>query len=299
MNPIREIIEYWVTKGYFLILRCCPAPVIYSACRLVAASYYRVGAARRRITRANLKIAFPEKSEKERTQIAHATYRHFGRIIAESAMILAGKINREKLLAMVDGEQMQKLLDLEASTEKGLLVITGHLGNFELLAQYTGMLLKRQGHAVARRGNNRLIDDRIVTPMRESFGNKVIYKSRALPRISRALKTGEHAGLLIDIKTNAKEGTPIRFFGKETYGIKSSAYLQIKLNPLVVPTTLVRGESGRYKLVVSDPIEWNDNGQPIEDQIATLTQIHQNALETLIRAYPEQWFWMHNRWKIR
>ena len=299
MNPVREKIEYILTRGYFLFLRCCPAPIIYGTCNVFASLFYRLGIKRRRITLQNLQLALPEKPQEEREQIARAAYRHFGRMIAESAMVLAGKIKREKLLAMVDGEQMQKLLDLEAGTEKGILFITGHLGNFELLAHYTGMLFKRQGHVVARRGSNRLIDDRIVTPMRESFGNRVVYKNRALPRIARALKTGDHAGLLIDIKTNAREGVQVQFFGKETFGIKSSAYLQIKLNPLVVPMTMVRAESGRYRLVVSDPVVWSDNGQPIEDQIAELTQNHQNALEELIRRYPEQWLWMHNRWKIR
>lgn len=298
MNPFREKTEYRLTKGFFLILRLCPEPVIYGACNMVASLTYRLGTQRRNLTLRNLELAFPEKTEKERLRIARAAYKHFGRLIAESAMILADKINREKLLEMVDGEQMQKLLDLEAGTDKGILFITGHLGNFELLAHYTGMLFKRQGHVVARQGNNRLIDEKIVTPMRESFGNKVVHKKRALPRIARALKSGGHAGLLIDIKTNAREGVPVRFFEKETLGIKSSAYLQLKLDPLVVPMTMVRAESGQYRLIVSDPVAWQDNGQPVEEQITELTQIHQTELEKLIRQYPEQWFWMHNRWKL-
>ena len=299
MNPLREKFEYGLTRGYFLILRMCPAPIIYGACNLFARLFYRLGTSRRHITLANLELAFPDKPAAERVQIARAAYAHFGRMIAESAMILAGKINRDKLLDMVDVEQMQKLLDLEASTDKGILFITGHLGNFELLAHYTGMRFNRQGHVVARQGNNRLIDEKIVTPMRESFGNKVVYKHRALPRIARALKSGGHAGLLIDIKTNLKEGVPIRFFDRETTGIKSSAYLQIKLNPLVVPMTLVHTGAGRYRLVVRDPVPWTDNGRPVEEQIRELTQIHQTELEHLIRAYPEQWFWMHNRWRLK
>jgi KDO2-lipid IV(A) lauroyltransferase len=299
MNPIREKFEYHLAKGFFLILRGCPAPLIYGACHLMAAMYYWIGRSRRRITLANLQIAFPEKPQKERIQIARAAYAHFGRVIAESAMILAGKINRDKLTEMVDDEQLKKLLDLEASTDKGILFITGHLGNFELLAHYTGMYFKRQAHVVARRGDNRLIDDRIVTPLRESFGNKVVHKSRALPRIARALKSGGHAGLLIDIKTNIKQGTPVQFFGEKTLGIKSSAYLQVKLNPLVIPIAMIRTDAKHYKLIVIDPVPWSDDGRPIEEQINDLTQIHQTELEKLIRATPEQWLWMHNRWRIK
>lgn len=298
MNPLREKIEYRLTKGFFLILRRCPDPVIYGICNLVASLTYRLGSKRRCITMKNLKLAFPEKTLEERKLIAKAAYMHFGRMIAESAMILAGKITRDRLLEMVDGEQMQKLLDLEASTDKGILFITGHLGNFELLAHYTGMLFNRQGNVVARQGNNKLIDQNIITPMRESFGNKVVYKRRALPRIAQALKNGGHAGLLIDIKSNARQGIPVQFFGKKTLALKSSAYLQIKLNPLVVPMTLVRTESDRYRLIVCDPIQWHNDECSTEEQIAELTQIHQTALEQLIRQYPGQWFWMHNRWKF-
>jgi len=298
MNPIREQTEYILTKGFFVILRCCPAPVIYSLCQLVARSFYLLGIGRRRITLNNLTLAFPDKPKKERIQIARAAYNHFGKMIAESAMVLAGKINRDKLISMVDGTAMQKLIDLEENTETGILAITGHLGNFELLSHYTGTQSARQSHVVARQGTNRLIDDRIVTPMRESFGNRVIYKKRALPQVARALKKGEHIGLLIDIKSGPEQGVPVTFFGTETYAIKSSAYLQIKLGIPVVPIAMVRTAPSRYKLVAGDPIRWSDNGKPREEQIAELTQLHQTALEKLIRLYPEQWLWMHNRWRI-
>lgn len=297
MNPLREKTEYFLTKGFFMILRNCPAPVIYGACRIIAFLFYLAGTGRRRITMKNLNLAFPELPKKEHRRIARAAYNHFGQMIAESAMILAGKIDREKLIGMVDGEVMGKLLKLEQETDKGIIAITGHLGNFEFLSHYTGTQSVRPGNVVARRGNNRLIDDRIVTPLRESFGNKVIYKSRALPHVVRALKRGEHVGLLIDIKSNAKEGIPVTFFGKETIAIKSSAYLQIKLESLVIPIAMVRVAPKQYKLIADDPIPRADNGQPVDEQIAELTQLHQTALEKLIRQYPEQWLWMHNRWR--
>ncbi len=299
MNPVREKIEYFLTRGFFAFLKCCPAPVIYGTCRIVAALFYLLGGGRRRITKMNLQLAFPEKTKKERTQIAQAAYDHFGQMIAESAMVLAGKIDREKLISMVDGRDIANLLELERRSDKGFLAITGHLGNFELMSHYTGTQSIRQGNVVARRGTNRLIDDRIVTPMRQSFGNRVIYKSRALPQVAKALKRGENVGLLIDIKSNEREGVPIKFFGKETIAIKSSAFLQIKLDILVVPIAMVRTAPRQYKLVASNPIEWTDNGKSTAEQIAELTQIHQSALEKLIREYPEQWLWMHNRWRIK
>ncbi len=298
MNPIREKTEYVLTKGFFALLRCCPAPIIYSLCRLVARGFYWIGIGRRHITLNNLELAFPEKDRQERVQIARAAYDHFGQLIAESAMVLSGKTDRDRLVDMVDGYEMQKILELEKGTEKGILAITGHLGNFELLSHYTGTQSVRQSHVVARQGNNRMIDEKIVTPMRESFGNRVIYKKRALPQVARALKKGEHIGLLIDIKSGPAQGVPVTFFGKETYAIKSSAYLQIKLDILVVSIAMVRISPKRYKLIAGDPIPWKDNGKAMKEQIAELTQLHQTALEKLIRQYPGQWLWMHNRWRM-
>ena len=298
MNPLREKAEYFLTKGFFCILRLCPSAAIYGLCRGLASLFYMLGFRRRQMTLQNMHLALPTLSAKERQRMARDSYDHFGQFMAESILILAGKIDLKKLESMVDGEAISKLLELEKSTEKGILFITGHLGNFELLAHYTGTRLTHTGHVVARKGTNQLVDDRIVTPMRESFGNRVIYKRRALPHVARALKKGEHVGLLIDIKSNAKKGVPVSFFGNKTYAIKSSAYLQIKLKPVVIPIAMVRIEPKQYKLIVGDPIQWTDNGQPLEEQISELTQLHQAALENLIRQYPKQWLWMHNRFKL-
>ncbi|MDD3276845.1 MAG: hypothetical protein PHP93_07345, partial [Kiritimatiellales bacterium] len=214
MNPAREKIEYFLTKGLLTVLHYCPAPVIYGICRAFAFAFYLLVVPRRRITMKNLRLAYPELSTKEHCRIARQAYDHFGQMLAESAMVLSGKITREGLKDFVDGSDLPKLQALENSTEKGILFITGHLGNFELLAHYTGCQMRKNGTVIFRQGTNRLIDDRIVTPLRQSFGNKVIYKSRALPQIVRTLKNGNHVGMLIDIKTNAREGVPAVFFGK-------------------------------------------------------------------------------------
>lgn len=279
------------------VLRYCPAQLIYGVCRSIAAVFQLLAVSRRRITMKNLRLAYPELSAKQHRKIARQAYDHFGQLIAESTMVLSGKITREGLNDLVDGSELPKLQALEESTDKGIMVITGHLGNFELLAHYTGCQMKKPGTVIFRKGTNRLIDDRIVTPLRQSFGNKVIYKHRALPQIARTLKKGNHVGLLIDIKTNPREGAPAVFFGQQTLAIKSTAYLQIKLGVPVVALSMVRIAPKKYKLVVLGPIDWKDDGRPIDEQVVDLTQRHHAAIETLIRQHPEQWLWMHDRWK--
>lgn len=297
MNPAREKTEYVLVKGLLSVLCYCPTRLIYGVCRSIAAIFECLATSRRRITMKNLRLAYPDLSAKQHRKIARKAYDHFGQLIAESVMVLSGKINREGLSDLIDESELPKLQALENSTEKGVLVITGHLGNFELLAHYIGCQMKKSGTVIFRKGNNRLIDDRIVTPLRQSFGNKIIYKQRALPQVARTLKKGNHVGMLIDIKTNRREGIPALFFGNQTLAIKSSAYLQIKLGVPVVALSMVRIAPKKYKLVVLDPIQWEDDGRPVDEQIVDLTQRHYAAIETLIRQHPEQWLWMHDRWK--
>jgi KDO2-lipid IV(A) lauroyltransferase len=297
MNPVREHVEYFLTKGLLALLRYCPTAVIYGICRSFSALVYVAVTKRRRITMKNLRLAYPGLSLKEHRRIARHAYDHFGQLLAESAMVLSKKIQRDDLTKLVDGSELPKLQALEAGSEKGILFITGHLGNFELLAHYTGCQIKKGGIIIFRQGTNRLIDERIMTPLRESFGNRAVYKNRALPQIVRTLRRGQHVGMLIDIKTNRREGVPAVFFGHETLALYSSAYLQVKLNVPVVALSMVRIAPRKYKLVVLGPILWEDDGRPVYEQVADLTQKHHAAIETLIRQYPEQWLWMHDRWK--
>ncbi|MGE4490498.1 MAG: lysophospholipid acyltransferase family protein [Kiritimatiellales bacterium] len=297
MNPVREKTEYFLTKGLLTVLRHCPDAVIYIICRTVAAAVYLLAVSRRRITMTNLRLAFPDLSGAERRRIARKAYDHFGQLLAESAMVLSQKIRREDLGKMVDSSDLPKLLELEKNSPTGILFITGHLGNFELLAHYTGCQLRKGGAVIFRRGSNRLIDERIVMPLRQSFGNQAIYKERALPLIVRTLRKGNHVGMLIDIKTNSQQGVPITFFGEKTLALKSSAYLQVKLGVPVVAISMARVAPKQYKLVVGEPILWKDDGTPQDEQVVKLAQKHHHAIEELIRKYPTQWLWMHDRWK--
>ncbi len=297
MTPLRERIEYVALCGLIGLLKILPVWFITGFLRGCGILFYLFAHRRRRIALTNLKIAFPDRTAKERSKIARAAFDHFSCSMAESTLALAGKLSKSNLMARVNGYDFAKTLAFEKETKQGILFITGHFGNFELLAIYIGLRFKRPLHVVARKSTNKLIDDRIVTPLRKLFGNNVIYKKRALPRIVKALKKGEHIGLLIDIKSNARQGVPVTFFGQKTYAIKTSAYLQIKLNPLVIPVAMIRTAPNQYQFIIGDPIPWSDNRAPIENQIVELTQRHQTALENLIRQYPTQWLWMHDRWK--
>ncbi|MCF7818295.1 MAG: hypothetical protein K9M54_10480, partial [Kiritimatiellales bacterium] len=95
------------------------------------------------------------------------------------------------------------------------------------------------------------------------------------------------------------EGFAMGFFGRSAPTGGSPALLQIRFGIPVQPVFLVKTAPHMHHLIICEPIPWSDNGKPMEEQVHELTRLHQGLLEDMIRKYPEQWFWMHNRWGLR
>ncbi len=297
MNPVREKTEYLLLSGLIGLLKLLPERLIAGLFRSFGALFFVCSFRRRGMTLENLAIAFPEKSRRQRLGIAWRSFLNMAEFTGESFMMLAGKLTPEKIAARVDETALEKYRRLASGAEKGILYLTGHLGNWELLGNYGGLRGFRS-HVVARRGTNRLIDERIIVPMRTLYGNKVFYKENAMLNTVKALRRNEAVSFLIDQKIGRKEGVPVQFFGRELLAVASCALLQIRFRPLVLPVFMIKTAPHRYKLVVGDPVEWSDDGSPQEEQIQKLTQLHQNMIEQTVRQYPDQWFWMHNRFKL-
>jgi Kdo2-lipid IVA lauroyltransferase/acyltransferase len=297
MNPVREKTEYALLCGIIGLLKILPKRLIEGFFRLFGALFFLISSRRRSLTIKNLELAFPEKSRKEHRAIAWRAFLNMAEFTGDSFLLMANKLSRDEIISMVDASQLGKYIALRNAADKGALHITGHLGNWELMAQY-GALQGLESHIVVRQGSNRLIDDRIVTPLRLRHGNKVFYKENAMLNTVKALKRGEAVSFLIDQKIGPTEGVPVQFFGREVLAVASCAVLQMRFHPLVLPVFLVKTARRRYKLLVGDAINWQDDGSPKEEQIQKLTQQYQRVIEETIRQYPDQWFWMHNRWRL-
>jgi KDO2-lipid IV(A) lauroyltransferase len=296
MNPLRERCEYLLLCGLLRLLRPLPRTAIEGFFRGLGALFFLLSARRRRMTLANLAIAFPKKPLSERRRIAWRSFLNMAEFACDSFLMMANKLDPAEIPAMIDGSQLEKYKALR-TPGTGALHLTGHLGNWELMARY-GALQGLGSHLIARQGSNRLIDQKLIVPMRTAGGNKVFYKNNAMLHAMKALRRGETVSFLIDQKIGRKEGVPVRFFGQEILAVASCAALQLRLSPLVVAIFLVKTGPRRYRLLVSDPVEWSDTGARQEEQIRQLTQRHQTLIEEAIRAYPDQWFWMHNRFKL-
>ena len=297
MNPVREKTEYAFLCGLIGLLKLLPEGLINFFFRIFGALFFLISFRRRSMTLQNLKLAFPEKTAGERLGIAWRSFQNMALFTGDSFLLIAGTLTPEKIISRVDGTDLEKYRKIKASAKNGIIHLTGHLGNWELLATY-GAVSGLQSHVVARQGSNRLIDEKIIVPLRTRHGNKIFYKENAMINTVKALKRNETVSFLIDQKIGKKEGVLVKFFGQEILAVASCAVLQMRFHPIVVPTFMIKTGRNQYKLLVGDPIEWIDDGSPQAEQIQKLTQRHQAIIEETVRAYPDQWFWMHNRFKL-
>ncbi|HNX52761.1 MAG TPA: hypothetical protein PKI68_03350 [Pontiellaceae bacterium] len=297
MNPVREKTEYALLCGLIALLKLLPEGLINFCFRIFGALFFLLSFRRRSMTLQNLEIAFPEKTAGERLGIAWRSFQNMALFTGDSFLLIAGKLTPEKIISRADGADLEKYRKIKASAKNGIIHLTGHLGNWELLATY-GAVTGLESHVVARKGSNRLIDEKVIVPLRTRHGNKVFYKENAMINTVKALKRNETVSFLIDQKIGKKEGVQVAFFGREILAVASCAVLQIRFHPVVVPTFMIKTGRNQYKLLVGDPIEWSDDGSAQEEQIQKLTQRYQTIIEQTIRAYPDQWFWMHNRFKL-
>lgn len=297
MSPFREKAEYALLCGLIGLLKILPEGLIEAVFRLFGAVFFLLSSGRRGMTLKNLKIAFPEKSCKERFGIAWRSFQNMALFTGDSFLIMAGRLTPEKIISMVDETCLEKYRRLTETAVNGVIHLTGHLGNWELLGNY-GAARGMKSHVVARKGSNRLIDEKIVVPMRTRYGNKVFYKENAMINTVKALKRNEAVSFLIDQKIGKKEGVPVQFFGQEVLAVASCAVLHLRFRPIVIPTFMIKTGRRKYKWLVADPVEWMDDGSPQEEQIQKLTQRYQSIIEETIRAWPDQWFWMHNRFRL-
>ena len=297
-TTVRDHIEYRAATFILGITRLFPRPAVYGLYNAMALFIYAVGGRRRKTTLCNLRIAFPDLTEKERRRLARKSYLNIADSLALNNLIMTGRISDEELMELVEADDWDAF-EKNLSGDEGLLAISGHLGNWELLSLYAGIRLKKQLHVIARETNNPLLEEKVVLPLRKRFGVNVYYKKNALLNMVKALRKGDVCALLMDQKLNPHGGGfYMDFFGKPAPTGGSPALLQIRFGIPVQPIFLVKVAPHKHRFVLSDPIEWEDNGKPEEEQVQELTRRHHAVLEEMIRQYPEQWLWMHNRWGL-
>lgn len=294
---MREKVEYILVKLFLWLAKIAPRSFIYSVIKGLTLLVYRLDRKRRNLTIQNLTMAFPEKSEKQILELSKKVYVELSKTITEILLMFIGKFNIDN--AIKNREEAKKKLDeIVKNSPLGVIVVTAHFSNWELAAHF----LAKNGLpmlAVGRKGNNQLIDTKITIPFRNKYGNQAVSKKKAMLAMAKRLKAGKAVGLLIDQKAGNKNSAMVPFFDHPAKTTLSVASLKLKFDPVVIPIFIVRDRDGLYEMIINEPVDYV--AEEIEDKekkLDAMTLKYNQSIEDVIRQYPEQWFWMHNRWHI-
>jgi KDO2-lipid IV(A) lauroyltransferase len=255
--------------------------------------FYRLVPRQRLIAAYNLRRAFPEKSDDEIVRISREVYRNLGIVAAKFFDI--PRITKENIGELVEVEGLEHC---HKALEKGLgvLFFTAHFGNWELAAAAVSLLVKPIG--VIYRPLDSALLDRIVLRGRSATGNILIPKERAMRAMLRHLKQNGILGILIDQNVAWYEGVFVDFFGRPACTTNGLALLALHTGAPVLPGFMARLPDGRYRLVLGPEVEIANTGDHDADILAN-TQRFTKVIEETVRRYPEQWLWIHQRWKTQ
>ena len=259
----------------------------------LALVFYHLSPRRRLIALHNLQNAFPEKSMTEIIMIAKGVYRNMAVIAAEFFDI--PWLTKDHIRERVEVEGLEHCVEA-LKKKRGLLMVTAHFGNWELGAIAFSLFF--QPVLLLYRPLDNLFLDRLVASVRSSTGNRLLVKNKAMRKMLRTINTNGIVGLLIDQNWSWQEGVFVEFFGRPACTSDGLARLALHTEAPVIPCFMVRREDGKYTLVIGEVIELVDTGEQEKDVLVN-TQNYTKIIEQMIRKYPDQWFWVHQRWKTQ
>jgi KDO2-lipid IV(A) lauroyltransferase len=240
----------------------------------------------------NLRLAFPEKDDAWIADITRKTYEHLGREAA--AMMRLSKLDPQ---AIVDRTVPVGWDQMEAAREegRGVLLVTGHYGNWEVAAATVaarGVPIA----AIVRRQGNRLVDERLQE-LRRKLGVETIYQSAAPSRVPRVLRANGVVGIVGD-QNARRAGIHVPFFGRPASTHRGPALFALRLNAPVFSCIARRlpGDDVRYE-IAGERVDFTRTGD-LETDVTALTAELALRLEKQVRIAPEQYFWFHKRWKM-
>lgn len=235
----------------------------------------------------NLKIAFPEKTDEWRKQIAYEQWERTGRTFAELAIMdrLTPESGRVQVVGM---ERLHAVRD----SGKPVVFISGHIASFEVMSA----LILHAGvpcQITYRPANNPYVEEQ-MRAARARYGIRLFApKGDGTRELVKGMKNGDSIALLVDQKYN--EGPEVEFFGQPVNASPGAARLAAKFGTVMVPLSVVRLKGANFRVTVHEPIEIPDTGDKNADILAGI-QAANRFVEDRVREKPEDWFWVHKRW---
>jgi KDO2-lipid IV(A) lauroyltransferase len=292
-SAFRHQLEYLAALALLRFLGVLPHRLARGLCGLLAAASYGLWPRLRKVGMFNLRLAFPDWNDERRRQVLRGLFRSFGRMLADFAHFPRWNRGNIESLIIYDGFENYARAHEEG---KGMLFLTAHFGNWELGSFAHGVYGYPCNFIVRELDNPRL--DALINRYRCLSGGRAIEKRESARDVLRAFQRGEAVGILSDQNVLAGEGVFVDFFGRLASTTTGPARLARKTGvPIVLGLVIWDEKLGKYRLRF-DPVEWIKRADP-EEEIRANTANFTRLIEEYVRHYPEQWLWVHRRWKTR
>jgi KDO2-lipid IV(A) lauroyltransferase len=286
-----EYIPVWLLTN---VLRWHPRPVVRAICMGIALGFYTVHRRLRQVGMRNLDLAFPAKSRKEKQRILRGLFINLGRQLAE--FILFPRYTKDNVSRTVVYEGFENFAIAQARG-KGVLFLTAHIGGWEI-SSFAHSLYGHPMNIVVRPLDNPLMD-RMVERYRTLHGNRTFSKQDYARGLLKSLKKGEVIGILMDTNMTPPQGAFVDFFGVPACTATGIARVALHTDAAVIPGFCVWDKNlHKYKICFEPAMKLVRTGNGEADAI-TNTAAFTREIERYVERYPDQWLWVHRRWKTR
>ncbi len=291
---MRERLEYWLVVVVARSLGAMPRTLARLFADALTWFVYRVMCRLRHVGQRNLELAMPELSVAERERILRGVYRHLGWQLVEFCRMT--RYTAHNTLNWIRTEGLGNYR-AAAARGKGVLVLTGHLGAWELSSFYHSLMGHPMGMVIRRLDNRPL--DAYVNGIRCMHGNQVLHKDDFARGLLTAMRAGHTVGILMDTNMTPPQGAFVKFFGMDACTATGLAHVARKTGAAVVPGFMLWEPSEQRYVLHFGPELAIPHTTDVAADILAGTQICAAATEDWIRRYPDQWLWIHRRWKTR
>ncbi len=296
-NDLLDRIQYVALRLVAAALHCFPVDTNLRTARLIGSVMYAVDRKHRDRALGNLRRSFPDMPERQRERMARRSMQQLV-MLAVEVLFTTRLIRADTWPRYVELVNFRTALDLLLRGERGLIMLTGHYGNWEVLG-YTLATLGFPTTSVARPLDNPYVSD-FIFGVREKTGQRIIAKKGATTEVTEVLDRKGAVGFIADQNAGSK-GLFVDFFGRKASTYKSIGLLAMEYEvPVVIGYARRVGDCFRFRVGVQDII-WPDDWKApaVTDPLRYITQRYTKAIEDFVREDPGQYLWVHRRWKTR
>lgn len=293
-NPFVDYAIFLVVRLFVCAIHAMPMSIAFSLADALAWLAHRVDKRHRKVAQENLRAAFPELEQDpaKLDRLVRGTYRHFAHVLVEM-ILMPRKMHPSNWRRYGTVRQSKGVLG-GLFGDRPLLIVTGHLGNWEV----AGYLIGTAGfktYAIARTLDNPYLE-RFLRRFRQATGQTIIAKKDDFDRLQEVMRKGGKVATLADQDAGAR-GVFVPFFGRPASTHKAVALMAIEFDAKMVVIGVPRlAEPMYYSVICEDEIDPRDYAGR-SDAVKAITERYTAAIERLVRRYPEQYFWLHRRWK--